>query len=73
MTTAGLFECLPVQMPPATLYTDAHVLFDCLTCNGTGVQRCWYPRSHPVSWNWDPTCRGCGGGGKLLRRWYGLH
>lgn len=73
MTEPALFADLPVQHPPAVIETDLHELMPCRRCDGTGRERCPYPRHFDVAMRWDPTCRGCDGAGvRLLRKmaWY---
>ena len=61
-----LFGDLPEQAPPATLYADRHALQPCARCGGTGTETCPYPRWHHRWLTWDPECRRCKGGGKVL-------
>jgi hypothetical protein len=59
--SGSLFACLPEQRAPAEAWTDNAVLRKCRRCDGTGIERCPYPRSHPRWLDWDDRCfgRGC--------------
>jgi len=64
-----LFPDLPTQHPPTIIGADNHVLVQCKRCDGTRIEKCPYPRSHPRWVDWDDTCRGCNGHGWKLERW----
>ena len=64
-----LFPNLPTQHPPTIIGSDNHVLVRCKRCEGTRIEKCPYPRSHPRWVDWDDTCWGCNGHGWKLERW----
>lgn len=65
--TLALFADLSQQLPPAVITTDRHALMPCGRCGGRGRETCPYPRHYDIAQLWDPTCRGCGGAGRVLR------